>query len=183
MFPRNQNNFTIKLQLTSLEQTVSSIEQLWKKSFPEVPFEYAFMDETFSKMYAAEARFQRVFIILVALGIIIACLGLFALATFSAEQRTKEIGIRKVLGASVMHVVALLSRDFLKLVIISLMLAIPISAYAMNIWLEGFAYRVGMQWWTFLSAAVISLVIALLTVSAQAIRAAVTDPAKSLRSE
>ena len=183
MFPRNQNAFTVKLESNSLRGTVSSLEELWKKSFPEVPFEYAFMDETFSNMYAAEARFQKVFIFLVVLGIIIACLGLFALATFSAEQRVKEIGIRKVLGASVTHVVALLSRDFLKLVLIALVLAIPISAYAMNVWLQGFAYRVGMEWWTFLSAAVISLVIAFVTVSAQAIRAAVTDPAKSLRSE
>ena len=112
-----------------------------------------------------------------------ALLGTLGVAVLGSIWLHRQLADRASYQARVMHVVALLSRDFLKLVIISLMLAIPISAYAMNIWLEGFAYRVGMQWWTFLSAAVISLVIALLTVSAQAIRAAVTDPAKSLRSE
>jgi len=119
----------------------------------------------------------------VIVGIIIACLGLFALATFSAEQRVKEIGIRKVLGASVGHVVALLSKDFLRLVVVALFIAIPIAAWAMRIWLQGFAYRIGMAWWVFFLAAVIALVIAFLTISAQAIRAAIADPAKSLRAE
>jgi putative ABC transport system permease protein len=117
------------------------------------------------------------------LGILIACLGLFALATFSAEQRIKEIGIRKVLGASVTHVVTLMSKDFLKLIVLSLIFAIPLSAYAMQTWLEGFAYHVPLQWWTFAMAAVIALVIAFLTISTQAFKAAMTDPAKSLRSE
>jgi putative ABC transport system permease protein len=183
IFPRNENNFTIKLEGANMNETIGRIEGLWKQSFPEVPFEYLFMDETFAKMYAAEARFQKVFISLVVLGIIIACLGLFALATFSAEQRIKEIGIRKVLGASVTEVVALLSKDFLKLVIISLLLAIPISVYAMRTWLEGFAYRIELQWWTFLIAAALALVIAFLTISSQAIKAGITDPAKSLRNE
>ncbi len=183
IFPRNQNNFTIKLGSGDLQQTISRIEDLWKQSFPDVPFEYMFMDETFSNMYAAETRFQKVFTSLVALGIIIACLGLFALATFSAEQRVKEIGIRKVLGATVTHVVALLSKDFLKLVVISLILAIPLSIYAIQTWLDGFAYRVSIAWWTFVVAAVIAIAIAFLTISAQAIKAAVANPAKSLRSE
>jgi putative ABC transport system permease protein len=183
IFPRNQNNFTIKLESGDLAGTISKIESAWKQSFPEVPFEYIFMDETFSKMYTAEARFQKVFISLVVLGIIIASLGLFALATFSAEQRVKEIGIRKVLGASVSHVVALLSKDFLKLVFFSLILAIPLSLYAVQTWLEGFAYRVPIEWWTFVAAAVIAIVIAFLTISSQAIKAAVANPAKSLRSE
>ena len=183
IYPRQQSNFTIKLEGQHISDAVTQIGALWKESFPEVPFEYIFMDDTFAKMYAAEARFQKVFISLVALGIIIACLGLFALATFSAEQRIKEIGIRKVLGASVVHVVGLLSKDFLKLVIIALVLAIPISIYAMQAWLEGFAYRVEIQWWTFVIAAVMAIVIAFVTISSQAIKAAVTDPAKSLRNE
>jgi putative ABC transport system permease protein len=183
IFPRNQNNFTIKLEGSALSNTVARIESLWKQSFPEVPFEYLFMDETFAKMYAAEARFQKVFTSLVILGIIIACLGLFALAAFSAEQRVKEIGIRKVLGASVTHVVALLSKDFMKLVFISFALAVPLSIYAMKTWLEGFAYRVPIQWWVFVLAAAIAMCIAFLTISTQAIKAATADPAKSLRSE
>ena len=134
-------------------------------------------------MYAAEARFQKAFISLVILGIIIACLGLFALVIFSAEQRIKEIGVRKVLGAYVGQIVALLSKDFLKLVLISLVLAIPISLYAMQIWLAGFAYRVAIQWWVFLIASVIALLIAFLTISSQAFKAAIANPAKSLRSE
>ena len=142
-----------------------------------------FLDETFDKLYTAEARFQKVFISLVVLGIIIACLGLFALAAFSAEQRIKEIGIRKVLGASVRQVVTLLSKDFLRLVMVSVLLAIPIAYYAMQTWLNGFAYHITVQWYIFVFAAVIALVIALLTISSQAIKAAITDPAKSLRTE
>jgi putative ABC transport system permease protein len=182
MFPQGQNNFTVKLS-GNIPATLEQLEKMWKSSFPEVPFEYMFLDETFDKMYAAEARFQKVFISLVILGIIIACLGLFALATFSAEQRIKEIGIRKVLGASVTQVVALLSKDFLKLVLISVVLAIPISYYAMQSWLDGFAYRISVEWWIFLVSAFIAVMIALLTISSQALKAAVTDPAKSLRTE
>jgi putative ABC transport system permease protein len=183
MATNNQSNYTIKLSGGDISGTIAQLEKMWKASFPELPFEYAFLDETFSKMYVAEARFQKLFLSLVILGIIIACLGLFALATFSAEQRIKEIGIRKVLGASVSHVVALLSKDFLKLVLISLVFAIPIAAYVMDTWLQGFAYRVAMEWWIFAVAACIALLIAFLTISSQAIKAAIADPAKSLRSE
>jgi putative ABC transport system permease protein len=183
IFPRNQSNFTIKLAGGNIPETIAQIEALWKEANPATAFDYLFLDETFAKMYVAEARFQKVFISLVILGIIISCLGLFALATFSAEQRIKEIGIRKVLGASVTHVVGLLSKDFLKLVVISLFLAVPIAAYAMQKWLEGFAYHVSMEWWVFVMAAVIALLIAFLTISAQAIRAAIANPAASLRSE
>lgn len=180
--PRRQGNFTIKLS-GNIPSTLNSLETLWKESFPEVPFEYLFLDDTINKLYAAESRFQKVFTTLVALGIIIACLGLFALAAFSAEQRVKEIGIRKVLGASVSQVVLLLSTDFLKLVLVSILISIPVAYYAMQTWLNGFAYRISLQWWIFAAAAVIALVIAFLTISSQAIRAAVADPAKSLRSE
>lgn len=183
LVPKNQNNFTIKLSGQNVSQTVAQLENLWKTSFPEVPFEFLFLDENFSRMYAAETRFEKLFISLVVLGIIIACLGLFALATFSAEQRIKEIGIRKVLGASVSQVVVLLSKDFLKLVAISFIVATPIAIYAMETWLEGFAYRVDIQWWTFAIAAFIAFAIAFLTISSQAIKAAIANPSKSLRSE
>jgi putative ABC transport system permease protein len=181
--PGNLRNFNIKLAGDRIPETLAQLEALWKKSFPDVAFEYSFLDETFANMYKAEARFQKVFITLVVLGIIIACLGLFALAAFSSEQRIKEISIRKVLGASVSHVVGLLSKDFLKLIVIALILAIPIAAYAMSKWLEGFAYHVKMQWWIFAAAGVIALLIAFLTISTQAIKAALTNPAKNLRSE
>jgi putative ABC transport system permease protein len=119
----------------------------------------------------------------VILGIIIACLGLLGLATFSAQQRVKEIGVRKVLGASVPHVVALLSKDFLKLVLIALVLAIPVAWWLMNEWLKDFAYRINIEWWIFLVAAVIAIIIAFVTVSTQAIKAAISNPVKSLRTE
>jgi len=179
--PRLVSSFTIKLAPGDLAGKLSAIERVWKKDFADVPYEYSFLDETFAQMYVAEMRFQKVFIILVILGIIISCLGLFALATFSAEQRIKEIGIRKVLGASVSHIVGLLSRDFLKLVLIAIVLATPLAAWAMGVWLEGFAYHTEIRWWVFAIASVLALVIAFLTVSSQAIRAAITDPAKTLR--
>lgn len=183
MIPRFVGNFTIKLAPGDIGGTLAELQRLWKKNFPDAPYEYTFLDETFSKMYAAEVRFQRLFIILVVLGIIIACLGLFALATFSAEQRVKEIGIRKVLGASVGHVVGLLSRDFLKLVLVAVFIAIPVVAYAMGVWLEGFAYRIDLEWWVFVAGALVALIIAFGTISTQAIRAAMADPAKNLRTE
>jgi putative ABC transport system permease protein len=183
MVPRNLGNFTIKLSGDHIPETLAQLESIWKKSFPEIAFEYTFLDETFANMYKAEARFEKVFITLVVIGIIIACLGLFALAAFSSEQRIKEISIRKVLGASVGHVVGLLSADFLKLIIIALFFAIPIAAYAMDKWLDGFAYHVSMKWWVFFAAAFIALLIAFLTISSQAIKAALTNPAKNLRSE
>jgi len=141
------------------------------------------LDETYAGLYRSESRFQKVFISLVVLGIIIACLGLFGLATFAAQQRVKEIGIRKVLGASVTNLLGLLSKDFLKLVIISLIAAIPIAWFAMNKWLQDFAYRIQIHWWVFVIGAIITILIAWITISAQAFKAAVANPVKSLRTE
>jgi putative ABC transport system permease protein len=183
IFPNNQNNVTVKLSQGDIQGTLNQLEKVWRKSFDDTPFEYTFLDENISKLYVAEVRFQKVFFILVILAIIISCLGLFALAAFSAEQRVKEIGIRKVLGASVTHVIVLLSKDFLKLVVFSLTIAIPIAIYGMHKWLEGFAYRVEMQWWIFVTAGVIALLIAFFTISTQAFKAAIADPVKNLRSE
>ena len=166
-----------------MKGSLAQLEKAWKQFSPERPFEYNFLDETFSRLYQSESRFQKVFISLVILGIIIACLGLLGLATFAAQQRVKEIGIRKVLGASVGGLVALLSKDFLKLVLLALVLAIPIAWYAMNQWLQDFAYRIHIQWWIFIIAALIALIIALLTISSQAIKAALSNPVKSLRTE
>jgi putative ABC transport system permease protein len=177
------SNFTIKLSTANLKQTLGQLETTWKNISADRPFEYNFLDETYAGLYQSETRFQKVFISLVLLGIIIACLGLFGLATFAAQQRVKEIGIRKVLGASVSNLIGLLSRDFLKLVVIALIIAIPIAWFAMNKWLQDFAYRINIHWWVFMIGAVITILIAWITISTQAFRAAVANPVKSLRTE
>jgi putative ABC transport system permease protein len=181
--PRTQWYLTIKLSPQNLSQTLAELDKSWKKISKDRPFEYSFLDETFSRLYESEKRFQKVFITMVVLGIIIACLGLLGLSTFAAQQRVKEIGIRKVLGASVASVVALLSKDFLKLVIIAFVLAIPIGWFMMHKWLEDFAYRINIQWTVFVVAAAIAILIALITTSGQALKAAITNPVKNLRTE
>ena len=181
--PRRTANFTIKLLTQDITGTVEKLRKVWDTYSHERPFEYYFLDETYSNLYKSESRFQQVFIILVVLGIIIASLGLLGLSTFAAQQRVKEIGIRKVLGASATGIVSLLSKDFLKLVVVALLLAVPIARYAFNQWLQDFVYRIDIQWWVFLVAAVIALSIAIITVSLNAIKAAIANPVVSLRSE
>jgi putative ABC transport system permease protein len=181
--PRRQWYFTIKLSTDNMKATLAQLETAWKKFSDERPFEYTFLDETYAKLYQSDARFEKVFISLVVLGIIIACLGLLGLSIFAAQRRIKEIGIRKVLGASAGSVVGLLSKDFLKLVVIALIIAVPIAWFAMSKWLQDFAYRISIQWWVFIAAAVIALLIAFITVSSQAIKAAIANPVKSLRTE
>jgi putative ABC transport system permease protein len=141
------------------------------------------VDETFNKLYQGEKRFQKVFTCLVVLGIVIACLGLLGLATFAAQQRVKEIGIRKVLGASVGNIVQLLSKDFIKLVMVAIAVAVPIAWYASHQWLQDFAYRIDIKWWIFPLAGLIAVLIALFTISFQAVKAAIANPVKNLRTE
>ena len=181
--PSQQGNFTVKLSTDNIQGTLTQLEKTWNEFGAERPFEYVFLDENFARLYASEDRFQKVFISLVILGIFIACLGLLGLATYAAEQRIKEIGIRKTLGASVMSVVGLLSKDFLKLVLIALVIAVPIAWYAMNRWLEDFHYRINIQWWVFALSGIIAIIIALATISLQTIRAARSNPVESLRME
>ena len=181
--PRNGFNLTVKLSAQNIQSTVVQMENQWKNFNAAMNFDYVFLDDTFSKLYASELRFQILFVYLVIMGILIACLGLLGLATFAAQQRVKEIGVRKVLGASVLHVVALLSKDFLKFVVIALILSVPIAWYVMNEWLKDFAYRIIIEWWVFLAAGIIALLIALFTISFQAIKAAIANPVKSLRTE
>ncbi len=181
--PHRQWYLTLKLSAENMQNTIAQVEKTWKKYSSERPFQYAFLDETYARLYQSESRFQKVFISLVILGILIACLGLLGLSTFAAQQRVKEIGIRKVLGASVSNVVSLLSKDFLKLIIAALILATPLAWYFMNKWLQGFAYRINISWWVFVIAAVAAISIALITVSFQAIKAALANPVKSLRTE
>jgi len=150
---------------------------------PGMPFDYAFMDESFDNMYREEQRVGKVALTFAILAVFIACLGLFGLATYMAEQRTKEIGVRKVLGASVSGIVSMLSTDFIRLVFVSFILAVPFAWWAMHNWLQEFAYRIQISWWVFVLAGILALLIALMTVSFQAIRAAIANPIKSLRTE
>ncbi|MBA3673886.1 MAG: FtsX-like permease family protein, partial [Chitinophagaceae bacterium] len=147
------------------------------------PFEYTFLDEHFDKIYKTELQLSRVINIAASLGIFIACLGILGLISIIIQQRVKEIGIRKVLGASVGNIVFLFSKGVLQLVFIALIIAFPVAWWAMNNWLQDFAYRISIQWWVFVVAAVISLLIALITISSQAIKAAMSNPVKSLRTE
>ena len=180
--PRRMGNFTIKLSTNNIKATLGELENTWNK-FSERPFEYFFLDDTYAKLYQSEIHFEQIFTSLVILGIIIACLGLFGLATFAAQQRVKEIGIRKVLGASVNEIVSLLSKDFLKLVFIALVISIPIAWFFMNRWLQNYAYRIQIGWWIFLVAGMLAVFIAFITIGSQAIKAAIANPVKSLRTE
>ena len=148
-----------------------------------IPFSYRFLDDSFNEMYRAEQRAGTIALIFSVLAIFIACLGLFGLATFIAEQRTKEIGIRKVLGASVQGIVSMLSKDFLKFVAIAFVIAVPVAWYSMDLWLHDFAFRINISWWIFIVAGGAAFLIALLTVSFQAIKAAIANPVESLRRE
>jgi putative ABC transport system permease protein len=162
---------------------LGKIETVWRKDLPSEPFQYSFLDAEVQQQYQSEITFSNIINSFTLMAILISCLGLFGLAAFSAEQRKKEIGVRKVLGASVAGLVQLLSKDFLKLVGISIIIATPIAWWAMNKWLQSFSYRVAISWWMFLLAGVIAIMIALITVSFQAIKAAVANPVKSLRTE
>ncbi len=175
--------FSLKLDSRQLPGSLDQLSGLWKQLYPESPFEYFFLDQKFEEQYRAERRFSGLFSLFTGLAIVVACLGLFGLATFTAEQRNREIGIRKVLGASVTSIVALLSRDFLKLIGIAILIASPIAWYAMSQWLTEFAYRITLGGWVFVGAGAVVVVIAMLTISFQSIKAALTNPVKSLRSE
>jgi putative ABC transport system permease protein len=176
-------NLTVHTTTKDYKNLLAKIETLWHKDIPGVPFEYTFMDEQVQKLYESDISMSRIINAFTIVAVCISCLGLFGLAAFSAEQRNKEIGIRKVLGASVPGIVQLLSKDFLKLVLIAFLIATPISWWAMNKWLQGFAFRIPISWWMFAVAGLATLLIALFTVSSQAIRAAVMNPVKSLRAE
>lgn len=177
------SSMMIKLKAADVSSTLASIENIWNKTAPGQAFNYSFMDESFNNTYDAEQRLGSIFMVFTILSILIACLGLFGLAAFNAEKRIKEVGIRKVMGASVSQISYKLSIDFLKLVIISIVIALPLGWFVMNRWLEDFSYRVEMGWWVFVSAILLALTIAIVTVSYQAIKAALANPVKSLRSE
>ncbi|GAB4021887.1 ABC transporter permease [Spirosoma koreense] len=173
----------IKTQPGQTKQALASIDMVYRKMNPTFPFTYSFVDTDFQKIYKSETVVGILASVFACLAIFIACLGLFGLATFTAEQRTKEIGVRKVLGASVSSIVTLLSKDFLKLVLVALVVASPLAWYIMNAWLQGFAYKIAVAWWMFGLAGLLAVVITLATVSFQSIKAALVNPVKSLRSD
>ncbi len=180
---KNNGSISVRINLTDIPNALTQIKNKWKAMAPSQPFDYSFMEEDFNKLYTTEQRTGHIFITFAVLAILIACLGLFGLVTYAAEQRMREIGIRKVLGASVSNIAGMLSTDFLKLVIISAVIAFPLAWWTMNKWLQGFAYRVNISWWVFIIAGILALFIALITVSFQSIKAAIANPVKSLRTE
>jgi putative ABC transport system permease protein len=181
--PNARNAYSIKLQTNELQGTVAAVKALWSKYFPNDPFNYFFLDDEFNAQYQSDQRFGEMFTLFASLAILIACFGLIGLSAYNILQRTKEVGIRKVLGASVKNVVFILSKDFLALVIISFVIATPIAWFIMHSWLQDYAYRIEINWWVFGVAGALALLIALSTISYQAIKAAIANPVKSLRSE
>ena len=176
-------DFFVKITPGNIPKAMDAIAATWKKLIPDAPFDYQFMNQAFDNMYKSDLKISKLVLLFSCISIIISSLGLFGLVAFVAEQRRKEIGIRKVLGASVTSVTKMLSKDFIKLVFIACLIAFPLSWWAMNKWLQSFAYRINISWWIFLVAGVIAIFIAVITVSFHAIKAAVANPVESLRSE
>jgi len=186
VYDNNKNSFnciTVAVNSKNYKSLLSDIGAIWRKDLPGTPFEYMFIDQEIQNQYEAEITMSRIINSFTLMAILISCLGLFGLAAFSAEQRNKEIGVRKVLGASVTGIVQLLSKDFLKLVAISFVIASPIAWFIMNKWLQAFVYRVIISWWMFAVAGLVALFIAFITISFQSVKAAMANPVKSLRSE
>ncbi len=183
VLPGAYNHLLVRVRPEHLDETLAHLETTWTAFSPSRTFSYSFLDDDFDRLYRADDRTGAIVGIFSGLAIFIACLGLFGLAAFTAEQRTKEIGVRKVLGASVPDLVALLSKDFLRLVGIAFVVAMPVAYFAMDRWLADFAYRIDMPWWAFLAAGGVALVLTLATVSTHAMRAATRDPVKALRYE
>jgi putative ABC transport system permease protein len=178
-----ETGLIIKAKTNNIPGLLASLKQQWNTYNTGEPFSYSFMDDLYNKTYSAEQKTSRILNIFSALTILVACMGLFGLVTYTAEQRSKEIGIRKVLGASVTQVTGMLSKDFLKLVGIACIIAFPLSYWIMHQWLLDFAYRIRLNAWMFIGAGCIAMVIALCTVSVQSIRAALANPVKALRNE
>jgi ABC-type antimicrobial peptide transport system permease subunit len=186
VYDKYENTSFYNLRLNpkqSTSQNLAIVERVFKEHFPDIPFQYDFVDEEYGEKFASEERIGSLSAIFTAFAILISCLGLFGLTSFVAEQRTKEIGVRKVLGASVFNVWNMLSKDFLKLVVISCFIAVPVAYYVMNGWLQDYPYRVVLSWWNFALAIVGAMLITILTVSFQAIKAAHANPVRSLRME
>ena len=179
----NLNTISIKINAGNLQDGIQHIEKVWKEFLPNRPFEYNFLDERYRQLYDAEQRQSQLFTIFSGLAIFIACLGLFGLATFNTLQRVKEIGIRKVLGASMPTILTLLSKEIVALIIVANLIAWPVAWYLMNLWLDSFAYHIEMNLLIYIVSGIVAVIIALLTVSSQTIKAALTNPSQTLRYE
>jgi len=177
------NRLSLKIDARHIDEAINHLKKTWSSSITEMPLLYSFVDESIEQQYGNEQKMQAVFYGFASLSLLIACLGLFGLSIFVAERKIKEIGIRKVLGASVAGIVGLLSKDFLKLVLLSILIASPLAWYFMNNWLQDFAYRINISWWVFVAAGIVAVLIALITVSIQSVKAAIANPVKSLRTE
>ena len=181
--PNVKNYYSIKVNSKNLTSTIDEVHKIWNKHFASEPFNYFFLDDSFNEQYKADTLFGSVFGLFAFLAIFIACSGLLGLASYNVIQRTKEIGIRKVFGASTKTIVLLLSKDFVKLILLSFLISIPVGWYIMNEWLKDYAYRISISWWVFLIAGISAIFIALCTISFQSIKAALANPIKSLRTE
>jgi putative ABC transport system permease protein len=183
LYPNVRSFYSMKIRTADVHPVIASISKTWNKYFPADPINYFFLDETFNEQYKSDNLFGKVFAIFAFIAILIACFGLLGLSAYNVVQRTKEIGIRKVLGASMRSILLLLSTDFLKLIMIALVLAIPVCWLAMHSWLQDFAYRIDIAWWVFAVSGLIALIIAFTTISLQVMKAIVENPVRSLRSE
>lgn len=181
--PDQRSYYSLKISGGAYQQVLSKVEATWKRHYPADPYSYFFLDEFFDKQYKSDVQFGKVFSLFTLVAILVACLGLFGLATFTVQQRNKEIGIRKVLGASIPGVAGLLAKDFLGLVLLSIVVATPFAWYLLNDWLQDFAYHIQLNWWAFALAGLAAILIAMITVGFQSIKAALANPVKSLRSE
>ncbi|MEJ8800414.1 ABC transporter permease [Pontibacter sp. H249] len=182
----NPNNYwflSAKIDMARKQEALQHLEKVWNKAYPDDVFNYEFLDETIARFYQDEARQSKLFKIFSVIAIFIGCLGLYGLVAFMAAQRTKEVGIRKVLGASMFNITVLFSKEFVKLVLIAFILAVPVAYYLMSLWLQDFTYRITLQYWPFILAGVVTLIIAIITMSSQAIKASLTNPVVSLKSE
>ncbi|HMG68785.1 MAG TPA: FtsX-like permease family protein, partial [Chitinophagaceae bacterium] len=181
--PNTRNSYSIKLSANDMSKRIATVQAVWNKYFPSDPFNYFFLDDFYNQQYKADQQFGKVFSLFALLAILIACFGLLGLSSYNILQRTKEVGIRKVLGASTSDVIYILSKDFLALVLIAFVLAVPVTWWLMHKWLQDFAYRINIGWWVFVVAGILSVFIALMTIGFQALKAAIANPVKSLRTE
>ena len=181
--PNATSFYSLKIETGKAQQAIASVKQVWNSHFPKDPFDYFFLDESFGQQYKADILFGKVFAVFAFLAILIACFGLLGLSAYNVLQRTKEIGIRKVLGASVQSILVLLSRDFMRLIVISLLLAIPVGWYLMHRWLQDYAYRISIGWRVFAFAGAAAFAIAMITISIQVLKAVAINPVRSLRTE
>jgi ABC-type antimicrobial peptide transport system permease subunit len=179
----SKNNLLLEANAANMKRALAATESVWKAFFPDKPFEYTFLDDDFAKMYKADIKTSRLMGFFSGVAIFLCCMGLLGMIAFLAEQKTKEIGIRKVLGAGTIGIAMLLSGDFVWMILVALLVASPIAWWTMSNWLREFVYRIHIEWWMFAAAGALALLIALLTVSFQAIKAALANPVKALRSE